>query len=187
MPFIETNAKEIHCKLVYCGPDQTGKKSSILHIKNIFKEKKSELLSLPFKKEVLVLVLSAGKLFDFNVFFHICNLNNVSKESNQILLRGADGIIYMAGSAPEDREKNIQSLQEIEDFLKGRAKGLLKFPFVLQYDKRDLKNALPVKQLRIDLNKYNHKDFESSVPKGQMIIEPLKYVCKLVLSHLKSA
>ena len=188
MPFIETNAKEIHCKLVYCGSDQMGKKSSILHIKDRFKADKKELLSLPFKKEVLMLVLSAGKLFDFEVFFHIYNLNNESKENNKVLLRGADGIVFIAGSAAKDRPKNIQSFQEIEDFFEGvPGKGLVKFPLVFQYNKRDLENPIPIRHLRIDLNKYNNKDFESSVLRGQMILEPLKHVCKLILNHLKSA
>ncbi len=187
MSIINTNAKEIHCKIIYYGPEQSGKKSSLLYIKDHFKKEKREFFVLPFKKHIYSLVLSIGKIFSFQTFIHIYNLNNESREDNQILFRGVDGIVFVASSDPKDKQKNIDSFMEMESFCKEEDKDLFKRPLVLQYNKKDLQNSLSVKSLRIDLNKYNNKDFESSVLKGHFILEPLKYLSKLVLNNLKSA
>ena len=186
MSLINTNAKEIHCKILYYGPEQSGKKSSLLYIKDHFIEEKREFFVLPLKKEIYSLVLSIGKIFSFQTFIHIYNLNNESKESNRTLFRGTDGIVFVASSDPKDQKKNIKSFAEMEGFCEEKGKSPFKLPLTLQYNKKDLKNSIPVKNLRMDLNKYNSKDFESSVLKGNLVLEPLKYLCKLVLNNLKT-
>ena len=185
MSIINTNAKEIHCKILYYGPERSGKKSSLIYIRDRFQEQKRDFFILPFKKEVYCLVLSIGKIFSFQTFFHIYNLNNESKQDNKNLLKGVDGIVFVASSDPEDRQKNINSFLEMETFLKEKGENLFKRPLVLQYNKNDLKNSKSIKDLRMDLNKYNSRDFESSVLRGQFILEPLKHLCKLTLNHLK--
>ena len=187
MSVINTNAKEIHCKILYYGPEKSGKKSSLFYIQSKFKDSKKDFLTLPFPKPVYLLALFIGKVFGFQTFFHVCNLNNESKEGNKSLLAGADGILFVASSDPKDREKNIQSLLELESFLIERGQDPFKLPLVLQYNKRDLKHVLPVKDMRIDLNKYNSRDFESSALKGELVLEPLKHLCKQTLCHLKRA
>lgn len=187
MSIINTNAKEIHCKILYYGPEQSGKKSSLLYVRDHFKEEKRSFFVLSFKKEVYSLVLSLGKIFSFKTFIHIYNLNNESEESNKTLLRGVDGIVFVASSDSKDRKKNIKSFLQLENFYKERDEDLFKFPLVLQYNKKDLENSIPIRELRMDLNKYNNKDFESSVLQGKLVLEPLKYLCKLVLNNLKTA
>ena len=186
MSIINTNAKEIHCKILYYGPENSGKKSSLLYIKNHFKESKSEFLILPFKKKLYSLVLSIGKIFNFQTFFHIYNLNNNSPEENKILLNGTDGILFVASSDPKDKQKNINSLTELEKCLKEKNQSPFHLPIVLQYNKKDLENSRPIKQLRMELNKYNSKDFESSALNGEFVLEPLKQLCKLVLNNIKT-
>ena len=185
MSIINTNAKEIHCKILYYGPENSGKKSSLLYIKEQFKKEKRDFFKLPFQKELYGLVLSIGKVFGFQTFFHIYNSNNESRQDNKKLLIGADGIIFVASLDLKDEQKNKDSFLELESFLKDDEKNIFKFPLVLQYNKKDLKNTLSIKQLRIDLNKYNNKDFISSALTGEFVLEPLKYLCKLTLNNLK--
>ena len=186
MSVINTNAKEIHCKILYYGPEHSGKKSSLLYIKDHFKEEKREFFVLPFKKEIYSLVLSIGRIFSFQTFVHIYNLNNESKESNKILFRGVDGVVFVASSDPKDKQNNINSLIEMEDLCKEKGKDLFKLPLTLQYNKKDLTNSIPIRELRMDLNKYNSRDFESSALTGRFVLDPLKYLCKLVLNNLKT-
>ena len=185
MSIINTNSKEIHCKILYYGPEGAGKKTSLLYIRDKFNKEKLSFIQLPLKKELYALVLSLGDIFSFKTYFHIYNLNNESKKENEILLRGADGVVFVASSKREDRQKNKASFLEMEDLLKEQGKNLFRFPLVLQYNKSDLQPLQPLKQLKRDLNKYNNKDFRSSSLKGEFILEPLKYLCKLSLSQLK--
>ena len=131
------------------------------------------------------LTLFIGEIFSFKTFFHIYNLTNESHKKNEILLRGADGVIFVASSQKKDRQKNLDSFLEMEEILTGFGKNLLNFPLVLQYNKSDQADLQPLKQLKLDLNKYNNKDFKSSCRTGRRVLEALKYLCKLSLSQLK--
>ncbi|MCY4320967.1 MAG: hypothetical protein OXC37_00965 [Bdellovibrionaceae bacterium] len=185
MSIINTNSKEIHYKILYYGPEGSGKKSSLLYIQKHFNKNYMSFIELSFKKKLYAIILSIGKIFSFKTFFHIYNLNNESKKQNEFLLRGTDGIIFVASSKIEDRQKNKDSFLEMEELLIAQGKNLFYFPLVLQYNKNDLPQKQDLKQLKMDLNKYNNKDFRSSCLKGVSIIEPLKYLCKLSLSQLK--
>ena len=187
MSIINTNAREIHCKILYYGPEGAGKKSSILHIKKRFNKDKLSFVKLPLKKEIYALTLFIGDIFNFKTYFHIYNINNESRNENKKLLRGADGILFVGSSKVEDREKNKASFLEMEELLQNEGKNLFHFPLVLQYNKSDLPDIQTLKQLKIDLNKYNNKDFKSSSLTGKLILEPLKYLCKLSLNQLKQS
>ena len=187
MSIINTNSREIHCKILYCGPKGSGKKTSILYIKNKFNKNKSSFIKLPLKQEIYALILSLEEIFSFKAYFHIYNLNNESKKENEILLRGVDGVVFVASSKNEDRQKNLDSFLEMEETLTRQGKDLFHFPLVLQYNKSDHPHLQPLKQLKMDLNKYNNKDFKSSCLMGSFILEPLKHLCKLSLSQLKQS
>ena len=185
MSIINTNSKEIHCKILYYGPEGSGKKTSLLYIKNNFNKNNLSFIKLAFKKELFALILSIDNIFGFKAYFHIYNVNNESKRENKQLLRGTDAVVFVASSKKEDRQKNLDSFSEMEDLLTSQGKNLLRFPLVLQYNKSDLPNIQSLKQLKLDLNKYNNKDFKSSSLTGEFILEPLKYLCKLSITHLK--
>ena len=185
MSIINTNSKEIHCKILYYGPEGSGKKTSLLYIKKKFNKNNLDFIQLPFKKKMYALILSIGEVFSFKTYFHIYNLNNESKKKNEILIRGTDGIIFVASSKKEDRKKNEDSFLEMEELLSCQGKSLSYFPLVLQYNKSDLSSLQPLKQMKMDLNKYNNKDFKSSSLTGDFILEPLKHLCKISLSQLK--
>ena len=187
MSIVNTNSKEIHCKIIYYGPEGSGKKSSLLYIKNNFKKENLSFIELDFKKTLYALVLSIKDIFSFKTYFHIYNLNNESKKDNEKLLRGVDGIVFVASSKNEDRQKNLDSFLEMEEILKKQGKNLFHFPLVLQYNKSDLSGLQSLKQLKLDLNKYNNKDFKSSSLTGSFVLEPLKHLCKLSIKHLKQS
>ena len=183
MPIINSTAKEIHCKILYCGHEGVGKKStlSVIHSQSQNIQKSS----LAFSKEILLLTLPAGEFFSFQTFFHISHLNQESSKDNQQLFRGTDGIVFIASLNPQEREKNLLAFLEMEELLSHNNQNPFKIPLVLQYNKNDLEAQQSLRQMRLDFNKYNSKDFSSSSLKGQGVLEPLKYVCKLVLSGLK--
>ncbi|MDE0092568.1 MAG: GTPase domain-containing protein [Oligoflexia bacterium] len=187
MSLININSKEIHCKILYYGPEGSGKKTSLLYIKKTFNKTNLDFIQLSFKKEIYALILFIGKIFSFKTYFHIYNLNNESKKENEILLRGTDGIVFVASSKPEDRQKNRDSFTEMEELLNKQGKNLFQLPLVLQYNKSDLSRLQPLKQMKLDLNKYNNKDFKSSSLTGDFILEPLRHLCKLSLIQLKKS
>ena len=185
MSIINTNSKEIHCKILYYGPEGSGKKTSLLYIKEKFNKKNVSFVELNFKKKLYDLVLFIGDIFSFKTYFHIYNLTNESKKGNEHLVRGTDGIVFVASSKQEDRQKNLDSFFEMEELLSYHGKNLFRFPLVLQYNKSDLPQLQALTQLRLDLNKYNNKDFKSSSLTGSVVLEPLKHLCKLSINHLK--
>lgn len=185
MSVININSKEIHCKILYYGPEGSGKKTSLLYIKNNFNKENLSFTELNLKKKLYVLVLFLGDIFSFKTYFHIYNLTNESKKENERLLRGTDGIVFVASSEKKDRQRNLDSFFEMEDLLRSHGKNLFHFPLVLQYNKSDQPRLQTLKQLKLDLNQYNNKDFKSSSLTGSFILQPLKYLCKLSISQLK--
>ena len=185
MPIINSTAKEIHCKIIYCGAEGVGKKSTLSCIHS--QSQKIEKIQLAFPKNILLLKLQAGEFFSFQIFFHISHLNQESKQDNQQLFRGTDGIVFIASLNPEERTKNLVAFLEMEELLSHNNQNPFKIPLVLQYNKNDLEAQQSLRQMRVDFNKYNSKDFQSSSLKAIGVLEPLKHVCKLVLSDLKQS
>ena len=185
MSLINTTAKEMHFKILYCGAPSSGKKSSILKLKELLNDTMISFFTLPFKKKLLCLTLRAGTIWDMSAFFHIYNLSNESLEDDKKLFNGTDGLVFIASSEPQDRQKNKESWLAMESLFDSAGKNPFKTPLVLQYNKNDLAKTLPILELRRDLNKYNSKDFPSSAVTGENIIQPFSYVCKLILNQLK--
>ena len=188
MPFINSESKEIHNKIVYYGPKGSGKSSCLQFIKNESKKATIEYNTITLKKNVKVelLVLSIGKVLGFETFFHIYSLPDPFIEESFYLLRGSDGLVFLSHSQPSLREKNKEALKKLSIFFEEKNIDIFRFPIVLQYNKRDQKSRLPLYKLRADLNLHNNKDFESSVKEGYGVIEPFNHICRSVLTALKS-
>ena len=186
MPIINNNAKEIHCKIVYYGSSGSGKTSCINFIKKNSEKKKISSFSIPLEPPLEVLVISIGEILGLKTFFHIYVIPDLSLEEKKYLLQGVDGIVFVANSELTAAEKNEQSLNELHKILQTQEVDIFKIPLVFQYNKRDLSETIPIEILRAKLNKYNCKDFESSVTNEQKIMQPLKYLFKAVLTILKS-
>ncbi len=186
MSIINNNAKEIHCKVIYYGPLGAGKTSSLKYIQKHSEKNKVSSFSIPLESPVESLVISIGKVLGLETFFHIYSVPDLNLEEKKYLLREVDGIVFVANSEPTAHKSNEQSLKELHKILEDQNVDIFKLPLVFQYNKRDLPETISIENLRTHLNKYNCKDFESSIKTGQKIIEPLKHLFKSILTVLKS-
>ena len=192
MSFINYMAREINCKIVYYGPGLCGKTTNLQYIyKRTNPEAKGKMISLATETERTLffdfLPLSLGEIRGFKTRFHLYTVPGqvFYDASRKLILKGVDGVIFVADSQLERLEANQESLDNLRTNLAEHGYSLEKIPYVIQYNKRDLPNALPVEELRPILNPTNVLDFEASARTGQGVFETLKAVSKLVLTELK--
>lgn len=188
MPVINSSLREIHCKILYCGPKNSGKRSSLSYIGAHSDPKRIFPANLGKSREdnVKLLIVNTGTVWGFKTFFHVLTTLNDTEEENHQFLSGVDGLVFVADSHLSAEERNKQSLQLLQEGLEQHSKDIFRIPLALQYNKRDLTPRLSLKTLRADLNRYNSRDFESSLPGNFGFMEPFKHVCKGVLMVLKS-
>lgn len=192
MSFINYAAREINCKLVYYGPGLCGKTTNLQHIySKVEPATKGKLISLATETERTLffdfLPLELGTIRGFKTRFHLYTVPGqvFYDASRKLILRGTDGVILVADSQIERLEANIESLENLEANLADQNLQLDRIPFILQYNKRDLPNIVPVEELQAVLNPQNVPWFEACAKKGIGVFETLKGVAKLVLNELK--
>ena len=192
MSFINYAAREINCKLVYYGPGLCGKTTNLQFIyTKVEPGTKGKLISLATETERTLffdfLPLELGSIRGFKTRFHLYTVPGqvFYDASRKLILRGADGVIFVADSQVERMESNIESLENLEDNLAEQSMKLEAMPFILQYNKRDLANAVPVEELQAALNPRNVPWFEACAATGVGVFETLKGAAKLVLGELK--
>lgn len=192
MSFINYNAKEVHCKIVYWGPSLGGKTTNLQWVYHKTQsEDKSELFELPTDVERTLffdfLPLEIGQVRDYKTRFHLYSVPGqvVYDASRKLIMKGLDGVVFVADSQAERMEENIQSLENLKTSLEQHGYDIKEIPLVFQYNKRDLPNALPVAELRKALNKYNAPDFEGRASEGKGVLESLNSVSKSILNVLK--
>ncbi len=192
MSFINYNAKEIHCKVVYYGPSLGGKTTNIqwVYHKTMAKEK-SELFSLPTAVERTLffdfLPVNIGEIRGFKTRFHLYTVPGqvVYDASRKLILKGLDGVVFVADSQAERMEENMQSLENLRKNLDQQGYNIQEIPLVFQYNKRDLPNAMSVVDLRTALNRFNAPDFEATANAGSGVFEALRTVSKSIITVLK--
>ncbi len=192
MSFINYNAKEIHCKVVYYGPSLGGKTTNLQWVyQKTMDGGKSDLFSIPGDAERTLffdfLPLNVGEIQGFKTRFHLYTVPGqvVYDASRKLILKGLDGLIFVADSQEERMEENIQALQNLERNLTQQGYDINEVPLVFQYNKRDLPNAVPLSEMRNALNKYNCPDFEGTASEGKGVFESLKSVSKSIINVLK--
>ena len=192
MSFINYAAREINCKLVYYGPGLCGKTTNLQFIyTKVDPGTKGKLISLATETERTLffdfLPLELGSIRGFKTRFHLYTVPGqvFYDASRKLILRGADGVIFVADSQIERMESNIESAENLEDNLAEQGMRLETMPYVLQYNKRDLPNAVPIEELEAALNPRHVPWFEACAPKGIGVFETLKGAAKLVLNELK--
>jgi hypothetical protein len=190
--FINYAAREINCKLVYYGPGLCGKTTNLQFIyTKVEPGTKGKLISLATETERTLffdfLPLELGSIRGFKTRFHLYTVPGqvFYDASRKLILRGADGVIFVADSQVERMESNIESLENLEDNLAEQSMKLEAMPFILLYNKRDLPNAVPVEELQAALNPRSVPWFEACAATGVGVFETLKGAAKLVLNELK--
>jgi mutual gliding-motility protein MglA len=192
MSFINYNAKEIHCKIVYYGPSLGGKTTNIQWVyQKTASDQKSKLIALNTENERTLffdfLPLFIGEIRGFTTKFHLYTVPGqvVYDASRKLILKGLDGIVFVADSQAERLEENIVSMNNLETNLQQQGYDIRQVPLVMQYNKRDLGNVTPAAELRKLLNRYNAPEFEAVATRGTGVFESLKTVSKSIITVLK--
>jgi mutual gliding-motility protein MglA len=183
--------KEITAKIVYYGPGLCGKTTNLQFVyDSLPSNNKSKMLSLATKTDRTLffdfLPLDLGKIRGMRTKLQLYTVPGqvYYNSTRQLVLKGADGIVFVADSQDFALDANQESLQNLEDNLKRQGVRLREMPLVLQYNKRDLPNALPVAEIEAELNKQKVPSFESVATTGLGVEETLKGITQLVLTHL---
>jgi len=192
MSFINYASREINCKIVYYGPGLCGKTTNLQYVyQKTATEAKGKMISLATETERTLffdfLPLSLGEIRGFKTRFHLYTVPGqvFYDASRKLILKGVDGVVFVADSQEERYDANIESLDNLRFNLQEQGYDLDKIPFIIQYNKRDLPNAMSVEELRKDLNLTGVPDFEACAATGEGVFETLKAVAKLILIELK--
>ncbi len=192
MSFINYSSREINCKIVYYGPGLCGKTTNLQYIyKRTNPNQKGKLISLATETERTLffdfLPLALGDIKGFRVRFHLYTVPGqvFYAASRKLILKGVDGVVFVADSQIERLEANMESLEDLRINLAEQGCELEKLPFTIQYNKRDLPNVAPVDQMNTILNPNGIQYFEAVAMTGQGVFETLKSVAKQVLFELK--
>lgn len=192
MSFINYSLREINCKIVYYGPGLCGKTTNLQYIyRKVNPESKGKLISLATETERTLffdfLPLSLGDIKGFKTRFHLYTVPGqvFYEASRRLILKGLDGVVFVADSQIERMDANIESMEDLKRNLKDQGIDLFSIPFVIQYNKRDLSNIMPVSEMRAILNPMGVPDFEAVASVGKGVFETLKAIIKLVLIRLK--
>jgi signal recognition particle receptor subunit beta len=183
--------KEITAKIVYYGPGLCGKTTNLQFVyDSLPSNNKSKMLSLATKTDRTLffdfLPLDLGKIRGMRTKLQLYTVPGqvYYNSTRQLVLKGADGVVFVADSQDFAIDANLESLQNLEDNLKRQGIRIKEMPMVLQYNKRDLPNALPIPELNSEINKLGVPNFGSVATTGIGVEETLKGITSLVLAHL---
>ena len=153
MSMINYASREINCKLVYYGPGLGGKTTNLEHVyQKVAPTARGKMISLA--TEIDFLPVDLGTIRGFKVKFHLYTVPGqvYYNASRKLILKGVDGVVFVADSQIERTEANIEAMQNLYDNMVQHGYDLTRIPFVIQYNKRDLPNAAPIAELQAALN-----------------------------------
>ncbi|MEE9562086.1 MAG: GTPase domain-containing protein [Thermoanaerobaculia bacterium] len=192
MTFINYAAKEINCKIVYYGPGLGGKTTNLQHIfTKTAPERKGKMISLATEADRTLffdfLPLDLGTIRGFTTRFHLYTVPGqvFYDASRKLILKGVDGVVFVADSQRERMEANVESIRNLEANLKEHGFDLSAIPYALQFNKRDLPNVMPVDEMYRMLNFKREPTFEGIAPQGVGVFDTLKAVAKQILIELR--
>ncbi|MFQ5524768.1 MAG: ATP/GTP-binding protein [Thermoanaerobaculia bacterium] len=192
MTFINYAAKEINCKIVYYGPGLGGKTTNLQYIYNkTAPDRKGKMISLATEADRTLffdfLPLDLGSIRGFTTRFHLYTVPGqvFYDASRKLILKGVDGVIFVADSQRERMEANVESIRNLEANLRDHGFDLKTVPSALQFNKRDLPNAMPVDEMYRMLNYKREPTFEAVAPQGVGVFDTLKAVAKQILVELR--
>ena len=192
MSFINFAAREINCKVVYYGPGLGGKTTNLQWIYDKTGDKsKGKMISLATETDRTLffdfLPLDLGTVRGFRTRFHLYTVPGqvFYDASRKLILRGVDGVVFVADSQEQRMDANVEALDNLKENLVEHGYDLKTIPYVLQLNKRDLPNVLPVDDLKGELVTKSEPVFESVACQGTGVFETLKEVARQVFLELK--
>jgi signal recognition particle receptor subunit beta len=194
LSFINFAAREINCKIVYYGPGLGGKTTNLQHIfDKTGEQQKGKMISLATESDSTLffdfLPLDLGTIRGFKTRFHLYTVPGqvFYDASRKLILRGVDGVVFVADSQAERADANVEALDNLVDNLQEHGYDFATIPYVLQLNKRDLPNILPVAEMKSQLCRREEPSFESIACQGVGVFETLKEIARQVLVELKKA
>jgi signal recognition particle receptor subunit beta len=192
MTFINYAAREINCKIVYYGPGLCGKTTNIQFIyERTNPVAKGKLISLATETDRTLffdfMPLDLGTIQGFKTRFHLYTVPGqvFYDASRRLILKGVDGVIFVADSQESRFEANIEAIQNLKDNMKTYGYDLMAVPYVLQLNKRDLPTAVEADRLVNALRVKNEPVFEAVATSGAGVFETLKAMARMVLLNLR--
>lgn len=193
MSFINYAAREINCKIVYYGPGLGGKTTNLQYIfSQTSPSQKGKLMSLTGDTERTLffdfLPLNVGEIRGFKTRFHLYTVpgQHFYDTSHKLVLKGVDGVVFVADSQLERMDDNLESMKSLDAQLREQGYDLRQIPFVLQYNKRDVPNPMPLRVLREQLNPVTAPEIEAVAAEGTGVFQTLKEVSKSILRALRA-
>lgn len=194
MSFINFAAREINCKIVYYGPGLGGKTTNLQHVYDKTGEaQKGKMISLATETDRTLffdfLPLDLGTIRGFKTRFHLYTVPGqiFYDASRKLILRGVDGVVFIADSQPERADANLEALDNLIANLAEHGYDFQTIPYALQFNKRDLPNVMPVEQMKAQLCRRQEPVFEAIAMQGTGVFETLKEIGRQVLLELKKA
>lgn len=192
MPTIDVKERRVNCKLVYYGTGMGGKTTNlrVIHKKTNPKQK-GKLLSLETESERTLFFdffpMSVGKVqgLDLRFSFYTVPGQSFYNLTRKTILKDADGVVFVADSQSFREEANIDSYLNLEENLREHNIELASFPHIVQYNKRDMDDLIPVERMREELNPYGVPDFEAVAIQGEGVFEGLRVIVKTVTDRVK--
>lgn len=191
MSMINYASREINCKVVYYGTGLGGKTTNLEYIySRVNPDTKGKMISLATETERTLffdfLPIDLGSIRGFKTRFHLYTVPGqvYYNASRKLILKGVDGLVFVADSQAERAEANIEAMHNLYENLESYGYDLSSIPFVIQYNKRDLANAMPTDEMRAQLNPMGVPDFEAIAIEGQGVFETLTTVSKSVVKAL---
>jgi len=186
--------RELSAKVVYYGPGLSGKTTNIEKVHHLLKpEQKGRLISLPTETDRTLffdfLPLELGQIKGFKVRFHLYTVPGqvFYNATRRLVLQGVDGVVFVADSQVDMMSSNFESLKNLRDNLSTYGKKLEELPFVMQYNKRDLKKIASVKEMSAQLNDLNVPAYEGIAKDGIGVTETLVAISRLVFANLRKS
>ena len=192
MTFINYASREINCKIVYYGPGLGGKTTNLQYIyDSTAAQAKGKLISLATETDRTLffdfLPLDLGTVRGFKTRFHLYTVPGqvFYDASRKLILKGVDGVVFVADSQRERMDANVEAIFNLELNLKQHGYDLMKIPYVLQLNKRDLPNVVSAHELKSELSRKDEPVFEGVANRGIGVFDTLKAVAKQVLMELR--
>ncbi|HKG47671.1 MAG TPA: GTPase domain-containing protein [Pyrinomonadaceae bacterium] len=192
MTFINYASREINCKIVYYGPGLCGKTTNLQYIfDSTAPQARGKLISLATETDRTLffdfMPLELGTVRGFKTRFHLYTVPGqvFYDASRKLILKGVDGVVFVADSQEERMDANVESLYNLEENLQSQGYDLMKIPYVLQLNKRDLSNIVSADDLAAELQKKGEPVVEAVASTGQGVFDTLKAVAKQVLTELR--